>query len=788
MTRQFVCTVFFMISILIFNESLLAQEEPDYFPLVPQGAANLGDVQALREDELTLSTGVQAWQADGLTGAGIRVGILDQGFGGLERLIDQSDARIRLPEGASIEQYHNHPTRHGADVAEVVLMPAPRADLYLCAYENYNSFVNCVSWMIATDVQIINHSAGAPALPLDGTNAWAREVDRAEREGILWINAAGNFNQGFIRDTFTDTTLNTYHEFRGRGIVEALSIEASQNTGSSSLVMLSWQDTEDFLAKEIDLDLIIEDPTGTIIAESSNPQAGSSTDAPLEAVRVPRSTDINIRIRDANGRADLTQFVLFVEFASILDAEPGGSIIAPADSLNALSVGALQGNLVAPYSSRGPLTTGALKPDLAAPGEVVLSDDREFVGTSAAAPFVAGAAALIWQQNADWDHNQVRRFLINETQDDNDIPGPDNNYGNGSFYVASPQLLAERQFTREGSVENITEISSRLPAGLVASNASWTPQTQVVEGVEMVFVPPGCFMMGSLDGRPNELPPHPQCFDTPFLIDRHEVTNEQYGSAWEERWAQLERPRVVVDWFDAIEHCRRRDARLPTEAEWEYAAAGPDGLSYPWGPAFRDEGGVYGLNSRSQTAPVGSKPSGESWVGALDMSGNVYEWTSSLSLPYPYGSDHENIADVASDRIIRGGSWITDPIPLRTSFRVSVSPDFQYNTVGFRCAMSLDGYDPIPLPSNVMALSSAGIDQDYIEATFTAGINLRAGPSAGAPVLGSANTQMRLPVVGQIQVDGEIWYAVTDLDGFEKWAYGPFVQLDPPDAVPPTRR
>jgi formylglycine-generating enzyme required for sulfatase activity len=104
----------------------------------------------------------------------------------------------------------------------------------------------------------------------------------------------------------------------------------------------------------------------------------------------------------------------------------------------------------------------------------------------------------------------------------------------------------------------------------------------------MALVPAGCFPMGSNDGDFDEQPVHQICFDTPFWIDVTEVTNGQFAalSGQAERssnWTDADRPRETVTWVEADAFCRLRGARLPTEAEWEYAAREPDGLVYPWG-------------------------------------------------------------------------------------------------------------------------------------------------------------------------------------------------------------
>ena len=132
----------------------------------------------------------------------------------------------------------------------------------------------------------------------------------------------------------------------------------------------------------------------------------------------------------------------------------------------------------------------------------------------------------------------------------------------------------------------------------------------------MVLVPVGCFMMGSSDGKADEAPVHEVCFDAPFWIDVYEVTNAQFGTSGQ--FDGDDRPREMMNWQRALAYCQSRGARLPTEAEWEYAARGPDSLIYPWGNAFIADNVVYFLNSENRTWDVGSRPQGVSWVGAYD--------------------------------------------------------------------------------------------------------------------------------------------------------------------------
>lgn len=264
------------------------------------------------------------------------------------------------------------------------------------------------------------------------------------------------------------------------------------------------------------------------------------------------------------------------------------------------------------------------------------------------------------------------------------------------------------QGEHEASEQDVLEESIQRAYDFKGSNNDWTPIERDFDGIPMVLVPAGCFMMGSTDEQItyarslgaddwvlNEQPPHEQCFDEPFWIDKYEVTNEQYGSIGCSEWSsEPDQPRNCVNWFDARDFCEARGRRVPTEAEWEYAARGPDGWIYPWGDEFIADNAVYSSNSNNRTTDVGSRPGGASWVGATDMAGNVWEWTSSLFEPYPYDVDDGRERDTGSDisvlRVLRGGSFVNTTDGLRATVRFGDFPDDVISNFGFRCARSFN--------------------------------------------------------------------------------------------------
>lgn len=289
-------------------------------------------------------------------------------------------------------------------------------------------------------------------------------------------------------------------------------------------------------------------------------------------------------------------------------------------------------------------------------------------------------------------------FALNGDRGDN-TPTPTRDDPAVAQQTASAVTQASLDLTTTATLWTATPTPTPNPEDIalagVNTNAAWQPFVREVDGVEMVLVPAGCFEMGSEDGDSDERPIHSICFDEPFWIDKYEVTQGDFArlggtKANASVFTGDNRPVERITWVEARDFCELRNGRLPTEAEWEYAARGPDGLVYPWGNDFIADNAVYSGNSGNRTALVGSRAGGVSWVGAYDMSGNVWEWTSTIYQVYPYNADEsrESNSDTNSTRSLRGGSWDYSARILQATNRIGNSPDDWYGDFGFRCVRS----------------------------------------------------------------------------------------------------
>jgi len=244
-----------------------------------------------------------------------------------------------------------------------------------------------------------------------------------------------------------------------------------------------------------------------------------------------------------------------------------------------------------------------------------------------------------------------------------------------------------------------------------------------------VVIPEGSFLMGAQKDDPEAPGYDPGADDDespvrrvtvkPFVIARHPVTNGEYaafvqatGKEPPEHWeggkipeGKEDHPVVHVSWKDAVAFCEwasqrmskggeQREIRLPTEAEWEYAARGSEGRKYPW-PEERGEPSDrlanFGRNV-DDTTPVGAYPEGATPEGVHDLAGNVWEWCRDWYGEYP-PDDEENPKgpkDGAS-RVLRGGSFFRNPWFLRAAYRLDFPPEFRDLDVGFRVLVASSG-------------------------------------------------------------------------------------------------
>jgi len=295
----------------------------------------------------------------------------------------------------------------------------------------------------------------------------------------------------------------------------------------------------------------------------------------------------------------------------------------------------------------------------------------------------------------------------------------------------------------------LAAVSLAIAAMLAVPQAS-SPAAKASSHPGMVLVGPGLFVMGSSESEIEavrasyggsadlytpELPRRRLALPA-FWIDRTEVTQRAYRtfvaatghpvpdepSVWAEpyRWSGgelppslLDHPVTLVSFDDARDFCRWRGMDLPSEAQWEKAARGSEGGTYPWGEGY-DAWRVAGAQQRSDvtldrierwtdwwrstyrgrmrgrevgTFPVGSFPGGASPYGALDMAGNVFEWVDATFDAYP-GSGRTHPDYGHGYRVVRGGDWYLDRIYQRAASRLRAPRDHRVPTIGFRCACS----------------------------------------------------------------------------------------------------
>jgi formylglycine-generating enzyme required for sulfatase activity len=259
----------------------------------------------------------------------------------------------------------------------------------------------------------------------------------------------------------------------------------------------------------------------------------------------------------------------------------------------------------------------------------------------------------------------------------------------------------------------VPAVSGSTPSPALSPTAMPTPTATLTMPLGMALIPAGSFKMGS-DQDPDERPVHTVNL-VAFWIDVHEVTNIEYIECVKDKKCRAPSskssysrpsyydneqfanyPVLYVSWSDADAYCKWRDARLPSEAEWEKAARGGlEGQPYPWGdddPTCK-LGAANGVQFDECTVKdvLAIKSFAPNKYGLFDMAGNAWEWVNDNYTPsYNASSSGSNPpAPVSSDsKVVRGGAWNTINFHLRAANRIGYSPVIRYPTIGFRCVIT----------------------------------------------------------------------------------------------------
>ncbi len=406
--------------------------EPVAFPASGQRA-----VGPITSEGVAVS-GADRWQAAGFYGQGVKIGIIDAGFGGYESLIGtELPPRERIQTRSYTSDRTLGKEVHGTAVAEVIHDMAPDASLWLVRVNSDATIDTAIRWLVdEIGVELISMSIGGVGVTReDGSSVAARAVDYAFTNGTLCIVAAGNEADSHYAAPFTDSDGDGYHEFApGKTDLKVTPL------GSQVEIALNW---DAWTGPAVDLNLEVYDATGKLLRSSKSVQ-DTGGKAPVEylsfsarqgqvfyvrikGLREPRPVELNIFVQA--GRPELTT--------------PAGSLTTPGDAKFALTVGATRwdNDRLEDYSSQGPTIDGRIKPDIAGPTDIATAsypdDNERFNGTSAATPHVTGAAALFLGANPGATAEQIVAFLWDRALD-LAPPGVDNQTGHGRLQLGEP--------------------------------------------------------------------------------------------------------------------------------------------------------------------------------------------------------------------------------------------------------------------------------------------------------------------------------------------------------------
>ncbi len=414
----------------------VAQVRPPNYPIPAQGFGG------------TSSEGVQLvgavpFHAAGIMGQNVSVAIIDVGFA------DIDNAEVTLGPNAQVSFRADGTmgsSYHGTAVAEVVADMAPLATITAIAVDTEMAVESAIDYVINRDVDVCCMSMGLLGGPYDGSHPVSQAVNRARSRGVFWVNAAGNTAQQHYMGDWSDRDRDDIGEFAAGDEDLDLMLPAGQY-----VAYLSWYETAGSRTNR-DYDLVLYDAANTEVARSGYSQNGDDPPADTLIAYIDTAAQYTLRIEHVGGPTEpADRFQLFsvdVDLEPSLQV-PASSLTIPAEATGAFTVGAVRGALITdpavpalpidglePFSSQGPVVghPTQTKPDLVAPDGVATSLAAEgfspFLGTSAAAPHVAGAAALLLDEDGNRTADEVGAILRSQALRLGD-PVPNNEFGWG---------------------------------------------------------------------------------------------------------------------------------------------------------------------------------------------------------------------------------------------------------------------------------------------------------------------------------------------------------------------
>ena len=446
--------------------------------------------------------GSSAWNQAGLSGQGIKVGVIDLpfGFNGFSHLMGTEfpstvQARCYTDVGRFTSNLSNCGnalvgSNHGTLVAEAVIDIAPEVSLYIATPQSGGDLQTATDWMVSQGVSVIVHSLFYEYDgPGDGTSPFRdsplRAVDRAVAGGSVWVNSAGNDAQKSWFGPPVNSDGDAWIDFNGSDE----SIDIQLEAGEEIRIQLRWEDSWSGATSDFDL-LVYDHATQVIVASSFDPQQGRFGQIPSESLSYLASRDGWYFVSVAHHSGSTPRWIQ-VNVWGVDSIEPhteSGSIANPAESRNAgmLAVGAAHWNRVdsiEPYSSRGPTPDGRVKPDIvgATCGATALRPLNEygdgFCGTSQAGPHVAGMAALVRQKFPTYTPMQVANYL-KEHAEQRESPDPNNTWGHGFAKLPTVDRTALLQLYNATGGDNWLESTNWLTSRALSTWYGVTTDSQ----------------------------------------------------------------------------------------------------------------------------------------------------------------------------------------------------------------------------------------------------------------------------------------------------------------------